>query len=286
MSDVSDFGEVTVVTVSYNSAAMLRGMLASVPKGVPVVVVDNASTDDTAEVAVAAGASLVKLEINQGFGRGCNAGARLAQSDFLFFLNPDARLEDGCLEELLAAARRRPDASAINPKIVNPSGRVELKWRSVLLTRSEWKSRTAGTSDMELPALAGGALWCRRACFEKVGGFDPNIFLFHEDDDLAIRMRSACGPLLFAPRAVVRHEAGRSSGRSPQMARLRGYHLARSRVYAMTKHDRAFPFARTLAAALGGLAMPQNFLSSRRRAKYLGQLRGALSALHDGGKFG
>jgi len=278
-----EVADVTVVIVSYNSGAILPVLLESLPPGAPVIVVDNASADDTAAVALAAGAQLVPLDTNQGFGRACNAGARLAQTPFLFFVNPDARLESGCIDALLAAAARWPNASAFNPRIENPSGRVEFKWRSVLLPRHGWTARHVPDADTEMPALVGGALFCRRDAFERVGGFDAAIFLYHEDDDLSIRLRREYGPLVFVPQARVRHDAGHSSGRLPAVAQLKGFHMARSRVYAMTKHGRPLPWLRTFAAALGGLLAPQNLLSARRRAKYSGQVLGAWSARSDGG---
>jgi len=278
-------GDVTVVTVSYNSGAVLPALLGSLPAGVSVVAVDNASADNTRTVAREAGAALVTMPSNQGFGRACNAGARLAKTPFLFFVNPDARLEPGCVEAMLEAAERWPKAVAFNPRIENPSGRVEFKWRSVLLPRNAWSERGAPEVETEMPALVGGAFFCRRDAFERVGGFDPAIFLYHEDDDLSIRLREAHGPLVFVPRARVRHEAGHSSGRSPAVARFKGFHMARSRVYALAKHRRPLPWLRTFAAALGGLIAPHNALSARRRAKYLGQLAGAWSSLKDGGAF-
>jgi N-acetylglucosaminyl-diphospho-decaprenol L-rhamnosyltransferase len=281
----SAVGDVTVVTVSYNSGPVLPAMLGTVPPGVPTIVVDNASTDDTPTVLRKAGAELVTLPSNQGFGRACNAGARLARTSFLFFVNPDARLEPGCIEALLDAAECWPKVAAFNPRIQNPSGRVEFKWRSVLLPRSAWRERGAPDVETEMPALVGGAFFCRRDAFEQVGGFDPAIFLYHEDDDLSIRMRRAGGALLFVPQARVIHEAGHSSGRSPTVARSKGFHMTRSRVYALAKHGRPFPWLRTFAAALGGLIAPHNLLSTRRRAKYLGQVAGAWSALKDGGTF-
>jgi N-acetylglucosaminyl-diphospho-decaprenol L-rhamnosyltransferase len=259
--------------------------LGSLPPSVSVIVVDNASTDETAAAAKECGAELVTLSSNQGFGRACNAGAVRAKTPFLFFVNPDARLEAGCIEALLDAADRWPKASAFNPRIENPSGRIEFKWRSVLLPRGAWTERREPDTETEMPALVGGALFCRRDAFERVTGFDPAIFLYHEDDDLSIRLRKGCGPLIFVPSARVRHAAGHSSGRSPAIARFKGFHMARSRVYALAKHGRPVPWLKTFAAALGGLIAPHNLLSARRRAKYLGQVSGAWSALKDGGAF-
>lgn len=276
---------VTIITVSYNSAAVLPDLLATVPGGTRVVVVDNGGEDDTQAVAARSGASLVRLDRNLGFGRGCNAGAASAGTEFLFFVNPDATLEPGCVEALVRAADAHPHASAFNPRIVNPSGRVEYKRRSILLPATETIGRGVPHTVTAMPALAGGALFCRREAFASVGGFDPAIFLYHEDDDLAIRLRRGHGPVMFVPDATVRHRAGHSSGRSAAVARFKGYHMARSRIYALAKHGRPAPWTRTFASAILALAMPQNLLSKRRRGKHWGQVEGALSAWRDGGRF-
>jgi glycosyltransferase involved in cell wall biosynthesis len=72
---------VCVVTVAYNSASALRGLLGSVPEGVAVIVVDNASRDDSAAVAEAAGARVIRNAANLGFGAGCNIGMAGAHRD-------------------------------------------------------------------------------------------------------------------------------------------------------------------------------------------------------------
>jgi len=276
---------VTLVTVSYNSALVLPKMLASLPPELARIVVDNGCSDATPAVAATHGARLVTLGRNQGFGRGCNAGAAVAETEFLFFVNPDAVLLPGCTAALVAAADAHPHAAAFNPRIVKPSGRVEFKHRSPLLWRGAWIGRKAPQAITPVPVLAGGALFVRRRCFEQVGGFDPAIFLFHEDDDLSIRLKRDCGPLLFVPGAGVRHRGGHSSGRSPAVAHFKGFHMARSRIYTLGKFGRSWPWLRTLGDAAFQLALPHNFLSARRRAKHWGQVRGALSAYRDGGVF-
>lgn len=274
---------VTLVTVSYNSARLLPGLLGSVPDGVETVVVDNGGDDDTAAIAARHGARLVPLASNQGFGRGCNAGARGAARDFLFFVNPDAVLGEGCVGRLVAAADRAPAASAFNPAILDGAGRPRRIRRRSALAPLLVAHDPAPPGLVPVPTLNGGALFARRAAFEAVGGFDPAIFLYHEDDDLAVRLARHTGPLFVAPDAVVRHSGGHSSGRSAAVSRLKGYHMARARAYVLAKHGRILAAPRTLLRALAELALPHNLLSARRRAKHLGQVAGAWSALADGG---
>jgi len=268
----------TIVSVAYNSAQVLETMLRSVPAGVPVIVVDNASADASAEIAEKAGARIERLASNLGFGPGCNAGAKLAATEFLLFLNPDAALGDGAIETLEAAADRYPDASAFNPRISDKDGGQYFKRRSALLPGSAALPRGWPEDDRVVPILSGAAYFCRRTCFVKVGGFDPAIFLYHEDDDLALRMQAQCGPLLFVREALVVHQEGRSSPRSPQVAAFKAYHQARSRVYAMRKHGVPMAFVRSLGTATLKLLSPATLFSARKRAQALAFFRGVLSA--------
>ena len=97
---------VSIVTVTYNSLSILPELLNSLPERVPCIVVDNASDNHAAlsELVVAYGARLIRNDNNCGFGVACNIGAAQAQTEFLLFLNPDARLERDTLKELVSCA--------------------------------------------------------------------------------------------------------------------------------------------------------------------------------------
>ena len=84
---------VCLVSVAYNSAAALRGLLGSLPPGLGAIVVDNASADDSVEVAEAAGARVIRNSANLGFGAGCNIGMAAAATEFVLLANPDTRLD-------------------------------------------------------------------------------------------------------------------------------------------------------------------------------------------------
>lgn len=275
----------TVITVTYNSAAMLPAMLETVAGTAAVVVVDNGSDDDSAQIATDHDAALVRLDRNQGFGRGCNAGAQAASTEFLFFVNPDVRLSPGCIAALEAAADEIAELAAANPLVLGTNGRPDFKTRSILVPGSRSRRHDVPPARYRMQVLNGCALFCRRDTFEAVGGFDPAIFLYHEDHDLAIRLAQAGGTLWHVPEAIVQHHAGTGSPRSANVARLKGYHMARSRYYTMKKHGLPLPFLRTLLPATLGLVLPHNFLSRRRRAKYLGQFSGAASVLVDNGAY-
>lgn len=269
----------TVITVSYHSQGVLPGMIASLPDATPLIIVDNAPAGDAAlaDLARQAGARLIGDGTNRGFGVACNQGAAQAQTEFLFFVNPDVRLAPGCLAALEAAMDAAPDAVAANPRMRDGKGRPAFKRRSTLLPRAAWLGRGWPAQDRAVPVLSGAAFFVRRADFEAVGGFDPAIFLYHEDDDLALRLAAQRGRLLWVGGAEASHLAGQSSVRSARTAALKAYHLGQSRVYAMRKHGLAAPFARSLGHALAALANPAVWLSRRKRAKQLALLRGVWS---------
>ncbi|MDG1127727.1 hypothetical protein A8B83_05300 [Rhodobacteraceae bacterium EhC02] len=274
-------GQVTVITVSFNSEAVLPAMLSSVPSGTPVVIVDNASRDQDSlrQLAEHHSARLVALERNLGFGVACNAGAAVAETEHLLFLNPDAILRPGAIDALLAAARRHPEASGFNPRITHEDGSLHFKRRSNLLPRHEWLSRKGLSDEGVLPVLVGSAIFMSRQNFERIGGFDPNIFLYYEDDDLSLRLRRDIGPLFYVPQAEVMHAGGVSSARSVEVARIKGHHLGRSRVYASVKHGVRWGRTKALLDAILGAVSPLVLLSARKRAKEWARLSATVRSI-------
>ncbi|OED48498.1 glycosyl transferase [Rhodobacteraceae bacterium (ex Bugula neritina AB1)] len=271
---------ISIITVTFNSSEIAAQLLRSIPAGVPVVLVDNASRDAEKTRALAAehGARFIANSENTGFGRACNQGAAQADTEFLFFVNPDAELFPDTLEQLLMAADIHPEASAFNTRIIKGDGSLFFKRRSKLIPRSLWLGRDAAKQDGEVPVLSGGALLVRRSAFEQVGGFDPKIFLFHEDDDLSLRLKSECGPLRYVYAAQVRHLLGHSTERSAKTAALKAWYMGQSRVYAARKHGQRFGFLRALGEAALQLISPLNLLSARKRAKAWYYFRAILSS--------
>ena len=240
MNEIDANTRVTVITVTYNSADVVGDMLSSVPPQVPVVIVDNSSGDRPRlrEIVEKRGGHTRLLENAQniGFGSACNEGAKEANTEFLLFLNPDAALASGALQELVRAADRSPNAVGFNPRIQDKSGRPILKRRSDLVGRSKWLPRGTLSDGNLLPVLSGAALFTRRADFEAVGGFDPNIFLFFEDDDLSLRLSDRRGDLIYVDRALVEHIGGASSGGSKESERLKNWHWGHAQIYTLRKH--------------------------------------------------
>ena len=273
---------ITVVSVAYNSSAVLPAMLDSIPTEITTIVVDNGSSDSskTAEISGMHGVRFVRNQENLGFGRACNQGAALVDTELVFFLNPDAVVVDGALDRLVLASRQFPMASAFNPAIQNANGK-QLFRRSSTIDPKRWRlPKGWPEDDREVPVLSGAAMLVRRCHFEAVAGFDPEMFLYHEDDDLSLRLRDQCGPLMFVRGARVMHQAGRSSGLDPATSYLKGLHMGRSRVYASLKHGKPAAFERALLSAVGEICLIPRLFSNRRRSKSIGYLTGILDSYH------
>ena len=229
-------GNISFVVVCYKSSAALKSLLISIPKELEVVLVDNSNDKETSEIASSYDCTLIQNQENIGYGAACNLGAEKASGTYLLFINPDSELKPETLNELIKAADNYPNASAFNPKIIDRSGKQSFKRRSVLLQKSDWMSKKFPMFDKDVSVLSGAAIFIKKENFLKINGFDEKIFLYHEDDDISIRLKKEIGPLMYIHNAIITHIGGSSSSRDKSIAKIKGYHMGRSRVYAQKKH--------------------------------------------------
>lgn len=271
--------DVTVITVAYHSFGVLPQMAASLPEGVPLVIVDNGADDGLRGWAAGQGGiRLIVAPCNLGFGVACNLAAAGVQSDLLLFLNPDAQLEPGCLAALVAAAERWPNAVAFGPLLVPPGGRVGFKRRTALAPLDRFAPRGLPETDAPVPVLSGAAMMVRRQAFEAAGGFDPELFLYFEDDDLSVRLRARGGSLMVVPAARARHTTGGSTPASPALRRLRGHHYMRSYLHAARKHRLPLPWLSGLLGTLAAVLNRRILTSAPHRSFTAGRFTGLWSA--------
>lgn len=170
-----------------------------------VVVVDNASPDDSAAIAERVpGVRVVRMPDNRGFGAGCNAGvAALPGSTHVLFLNPDAVIESADLLRLLDHLHRHPRCAIAAPRLFRddealPSAGHEAGLRTELrnvvptpLARLFPERRLPGSYDRTGPVgyVEGACFLTRADALRQAGGFDEAFFLFFEELDLARRLR-------------------------------------------------------------------------------------------------
>jgi N-acetylglucosaminyl-diphospho-decaprenol L-rhamnosyltransferase len=272
---------VTAVVVTHDSAAVLPDCLAALAREhVPALVVDNASGDGSARIAEAAGARVLRNARNEGYGRANDRGIREARGDFALVVNPDVTLRPGCADALLAAAERYPDAALLAPRIVEPDGRLFYQPRSLLapyLTNPSGR-RLPPDGDACAPFLSGACLLVRRAAYLALGGFDPNIFLFYEDDDLCRRAAEAGHALVHVHGAEALHRRGGSSAGSPERVFTTRWHQAWSRAYVTRKYGLPDPTGRDLRVNAVKAGLSCLTLNRTRIARYAGTAAGALAA--------
>lgn len=273
--------DITAIVVAYDSAQVLPACLAALAgEGVRIIVVDNASGDGSAELAERLGAQVLRNARNEGYGRANNRGVRAAGTPFVLIVNPDLELATGAVAALLAAAEAWPDAAAFAPRIVEPSGRVFLQPRSLLSPAHLNQARqiVLPEGDACLPFLSGACLLLRREVFLALGGFDPAIFLFYEDDDLCRRLRQAGHALVHVDAAAARHARGGSSAPSPARRFTARWHLAWSEYHVARKWRLPLPgLGRIVENAVKAIGYGL-ILNREKMMAHAGSVAGALAA--------
>ncbi len=273
---------VTAIVVTFNSAEVLPACLESLKANDTVaIIVDNASDDTTVPVAEAAGAIVIRNAENLGYGRANNIGVRAAETDYVLICNPDAQLDKGAIDALLTAARRYPGAGLYAPRIFEPDGREYFKTESYLTPGVVLSSRAivAPEGDVCTPMILGACLMMRRDLFLELDGFDENIFLFYEDDDLCRRLSDRGRALVYVHAATARHKRGTSSRPCKGLIYLSRYHQAWSKAYVARKYGLKSP-ALTMIL-FNGLKLAGAWLSGNasRIERYGGSFAGALAAM-------
>jgi GT2 family glycosyltransferase len=180
-----------------------------------VWLVDNASTDGSAELVAEKfpWVRVVGSDSNLGFSRAYNRAAAMCGSEYVVFLNNDARVGPEWLSTLHGARQAHPEAKALACRIMSWDGtRVDFAGADTFFSGHAWQrglGEEAGDrpfSDCPLLFGCAGALLFHRETFIGVGGFDPDYFSFFEDVDLGWRAALLGHPTWFAPDAVVFHK--------------------------------------------------------------------------------
>jgi len=270
--------DVSVVIVAYHSAALLTACLAAIPAECPVIVVDNASPDGSAETALAARphARIIRAPRNLGFGAGANAGFAEAGTEFGLLLNADATLRPDTIAGLVAAARRYPEGALFAPEVIARDG--EMQFGHDLPHRRLRGPVTEPEGDACCWYVGGSAMFLRMSAFRAIGGFDPAIFLYFEDDDLCLRMRAAGHSLLHVAGVQVLHEGGASSAPSPRLDWWKAFHQGWSRLHLEAKHRGRAAAWKLALGEYPTLALKATLRrGNARRTKWAGRAAGMLA---------
>jgi GT2 family glycosyltransferase len=242
----TDNPELSVVLVTYNAwewtERALRALVATTEAPYELVVIDNASHDQTRErLAEVENARVVYEEVNRGFGVAANLGVILSRAPRVLLLNSDALVQPGWLPPLLEVLDGEDDVAAVGSRLDHVDGRLQ---EAGSVVWGDGASDNYGDGDdprrpeyrfrRDVDYLSAACLLVRRSAFYDAGGFDPIYHpAYYEDTDLAMRWRSMGMRVVYQPRSVAVHKrwasSGDRSGMVPQLLRNRPIFVERWR---------------------------------------------------------
>ena len=226
--------DIGVVVVTYSSAATIEACLQrllAAREVQRVVVIDNASPDDTVAIVSRMVAREPRLVLaanddNRGFAAGCNQGATAISQPWLAFVNPDLYVERDTLSRLVQHARERAGAGLLGAEMVDEAGHVDpasrradpsLREQLTSFGRRDnlYLGRDPAQVLQRVDAVAGSLMLMHTGLFVRVGGFDEGYRLHAEDLDLCRRVREAGYEIVVANDLQVVHVRGVSSRSRP-----------------------------------------------------------------------
>lgn len=239
--------KLSIIIVSWNVAKDLSNCLKSIGECPPscefeIIVVDNASTDDTVDVIKKNFPDVLAItnDKNLGFAAANNQGIAKAEGEYVLLLNPDTIVHSVALDTLVMFMDDNADVGICGPKLSNDDGSIQRSVRRfpsflgalhrhtafkfVGIFKKEYKKwlmkdfRYNEQRDVE--QLIGAAMMIRRSVLDEVGVMDENFFMYYEEVDLCYRVKKAGYRITFTPATDITHLGGQSSGQIPVEKRL------------------------------------------------------------------
>jgi GT2 family glycosyltransferase len=227
---------VTVVMVSYNTRELtvqaITTLIQNCSLPLEIIVVDNASTDETVETVqnTFPDVKLVQNNQNVGFGMANNQGFELATNDLVLLLNTDAFIRQGCVEKLVDTIYSDAKIGVVGPRILNEDGTLQPSvhpfpgpLRAVL--EYWWLERLfpSGTPlgsyrnwsyavQSDVPWLIGACMLVRKSVIDETAGFSKEFFMYAEETDWQKRISNSGWRIVFTPKAECIHLGGASGG--------------------------------------------------------------------------
>ncbi len=278
--------EIGVVVVTYNSAGHIGACLdALAGSATEIVVVDNASSDDTAAEVTRRGVRLIRNDTNRGFAAAANQGFRCLAAAYVLLLNPDAVVQTSL--EPLRQCCDLPGAGAAGGKLIDANGHPQIGFMvrrlptpaaliaECLLLNRLWpgnflnRSYRALNLNPEEPSVveqpAGAFLMVRRAVWHELGGFDECFApLWFEDVDFCRRLKDRGFTVHYTPLAVAKHTGGHTIASMP--LEIRWHNWYRSFLRYSAKHFPPLSFRMVCLAAVTGSVLRGIAESALRRS--------------------
>ena len=227
---------VSVIIINRNARALLSRAIVSARQWagrqiVETIVVDNGSTDGSAEMVrgLYSNAQLITNAQDVGRAAACNQGLARARGRYILLLNSDAELTRGCLDELVRVMDAHPDVGACSPSWTPdgrsvPAGVFPRIWLRLLPAHVNWRLenrmiqafyREAECYDVEW--IIGAVLMVRREVVEQVGGMEERLFMWYDDMEWCLRMERRGWRRVIVPGACATHVHGASASQVPSL---------------------------------------------------------------------
>lgn len=260
-----DGATIAVQVVNYRTRRYLERCMETVVSdldvsglGYEINMLDNASGEDLDDLAARySGARAFTTPVNLGFGGGHNLLAGQTEARYLLILNPDVEIVSPATVARLLNVLRGGEGRvvAIGPKLVTADGSAQpydhgrLRGaRAAIALRGGHSYWRITAVRQEVAWVSGAAMLVERAAFGAIGGFDEQLFLYKEDEDLCLRLRSAGGLIVYEPGVVVRHVGSVVTDHANDLADASNYYFAKH--FAGSRSRRAFAAAHQTLAYL------------------------------------
>ena len=250
----------TIILLTYNSLKDLPecipSLISQTYTNFEIIVVDNASTDETAKFIRTNYPQLKLIETgaNLGYPGGNNVGFEHAQGDYIVVVNPDTLADSNWLAELIRPLEEDPSITVTTPKIgiyydkdqINTCGNMP-HYTGLTFCRGLHAPIDSCNIQEEVGAISGCAFAIRRQMLDHIQGFDADFFLYMEDADLSWRVRFAGGKIVYVPTSLIYHKFKLS------IAAWKHFYLERNRYMILLKNLDA----RTLLLLSPGLVISE-----------------------------
>jgi len=263
--------DLSIIIVNYRAKRFLKVCLDSIYNTknnlrFEIWLIDNSSKDDTVPWVREnfPQVNLIENEWNSGFSKAANQGIRESQGKYLLLLNPDTKITEGKINQLLKFMDENPEAGICGPRMIDEKGELLYSCRSfpdlltsisssqsVLnrlfphnpLSRKYLLKDLDRTGIKEVDWVSGSCLFARRKMLEEIGLLDENFFMFCEDTDLCLRAKKNGWKVFYFPFLTVTHQLAGSTSLNPLRAKLEHH---RSMYYFFKKHYHPNPVFRLL----------------------------------------
>lgn len=277
-----------------NAGSGRRGAGAALAEESPieVIVVDNASTDGSVQMAQEhfPWANVIANAQNVGYSAGNNLGIEAATGRHLLLLNPDTVIHDDALMTLVQFTDARPEAGIVGAKLLNRDGSLQYSCRRFpTLANGFFRDTPLGrlfpknrynrdylmtnwdhSTPREVDWVSGAAMLIRRECLEEIGTLDEGFFMYCEDVDICFRARERGWKVFYCPDAVITHLIAQASDQNAAamlMERHRSMYRFFRKHYADTAHPLIWPVVVAGLSARAGALVVKNKIDRWRMAR-------------------